>query len=186
MVHISATMFLTLDGVMEAPHLWHPAYVSDESLAVLAGQLAGATAMLLGRRTYEEFAGYWPHQPDDVPLAGATNGIRKYVLSRTLGNPGWGDTTVLGEGVRAAVRTLAEREERVLVAGSARLVRELLERGLLGELQITLDPLVAGRGRRLFADGAAPVRLELTGSRRLPHGVAHLVYRPAGMAGGHP
>ncbi|GII04387.1 dihydrofolate reductase family protein [Planobispora takensis] len=132
MIHISATMFLTLDGVMEAPHLWHPAYVSEESLAVLAGQLAGATAMLLGRRTYEEFAGYWPHQPDDVPLAAEINGIRKYVLSRTLANPGWGDTTVLGEGVQAAVRTLAEREERVLVAGSARLVRELLDRGLLG------------------------------------------------------
>jgi dihydrofolate reductase len=69
---------------MDSPHLWHPAYVSEESLAMLADQLDDATAMLLGRQTYEDFAGYWPHQSSDVPLADATNGIRKYVVSRTL------------------------------------------------------------------------------------------------------
>lgn len=184
MVHVSASMFLTLDGVMEAPHVWHPAHVSDESMAVLADQMADATAMLLGRRTYEEFAGYWPHQPSGAPLAEATNGIRKYVVSSTLSEPEWADTTVLTGGVAAAVRALARRESRVLVPGSAQLVRGLLREGLLDELRIMLDPLVLGDGRRLFPDGSAPTRLELLDSRRLPNGVIHLVYRPVGGAAG--
>lgn len=179
MVHISASMFLTLDGVMEGPHLWHPPYTSDESLALLDEQLAGATAMLLGRRTYEEFAAYWPYQPKDVPLAEATNAMRKYVVSRTLSRPGWNNTTVLSEGMAAAVRTLADREPAVMVPGSAQLVRELLSEGLLSELRITLDPLVAGHGRRLFPDVGASTRMELIDSRRLPRGVTYLVYRPA-------
>jgi dihydrofolate reductase len=106
---IYASMFLTLDGVMEAPHVWHPAYVSEESRTVLAEQMASATAMLLGRRTYDDFAGYWPYQPSEVPLAHATNSIRKYVVSRTLSAPGWNKTTVLDAGLVAAVRVLKEQ-----------------------------------------------------------------------------
>jgi dihydrofolate reductase len=178
-VHVSASMFLTLDGVMEAPHVWHPAYASDESVAMLADQMANAGAMLLGRRTYEEFASYWPHQHSEVPLADATNSIRKYVVSRTLAKPEWNNTTVLSEGLVAAVRTIAEQESSVLVPGSADLVLGLLRADLLDELRITLDPIVVGHGRRLFPDGCDVTRLELLDSCPFPRGVTHLVYRPA-------
>nr|WP_277750845.1 dihydrofolate reductase family protein [Nonomuraea polychroma] len=177
-VHISASIFLTLDGVMEEPHVWHPPYASQESLALLDEQMANATAMLLGRRTYEEFASYWPHQTNDVPLAEATNAIRKYVISRMLSKPVWDNTTVLTKGMVAAVRTLAGRESSVIVPGSAQLVHGLLRAGLLSELRIMLDPLVVGRGHRLFPEGSALTELQLIDSRRLPRGVTYLVYRP--------
>jgi dihydrofolate reductase len=175
---ICASVFLTLDGVMEAPHAWHPAYASEESLAILADRMGSATAMLLGRRTYEEFAGYWPHQPLGTPLAEATNGIRKYVVSQTLSEPGWANTTVLTGSLATAVRTLKNEEGDVLVPGGAHLVHGLLHEHLLDELHIMLDPIVVGSGRRLFRDGSAMTRLELFDSRDLPHGVTYLVYKP--------
>lgn len=174
MGRIYASMFLTLDGVIEAPHVWHPPYISEESMQVLADQMAGASAMLLGRRTYEDFAGYWPHQSDDVPLAKATNGIRKYVVTRTLASVEWSNTEVVD---LAAVRSVGERHDVVMVPGGAELVRALLGEGLLDELRITLDPVVVGHGRRLFGDGFKK-GLELVEHRCLPHGVMHLVYRP--------
>jgi dihydrofolate reductase len=180
---IYASMFLTLDGVMEAPHVWHPAYVSEESMTMLAEQMAGATAMLLGRRTYEDFAGYWPRQPSEVPLADATNNIRKYVLSNTLSEAAWDKTTVLDGDLVTATRALKEREHSVLVPGGARLVQALLREHLLDELRITLDPIVVGSGRTLFADRSSTTRLQLGDSRRLPHGVIYLAYRPVGTTG---
>lgn len=175
---IYASVFLALDGVMEAPHVWHPAYVSEESMAVLADIMGSATAMLLGRRTYEEFAGYWPHQPREVPLAEATNRIRKYVVSQTLSEPRWANTTVLTGDLTAAIRTLKDEEGDVLVPGGAQLVRGLLHEHLLDELHIMLDPIAVGSGRRLFPEGSAMTRLDLLDARRLPHGVTYLVYKP--------
>ncbi|WP_260729943.1 dihydrofolate reductase family protein [Dactylosporangium roseum] len=180
---IYASMFLTLDGVMEAPQVWHPAYASEESITMLAEQMAGATAMLLGRQTYEDFAGYWPRQPSEVPLADATNNIQKYVLSRTLSEAGWNKTTVLDGDLVEVVRTLKEQEHSVLVPGSAQLVRGLLHEHLLDELRITLDPIVVGSGRRLFPGGSPTTRLELRDCRPLPHGVIYLVYRPVRATG---
>jgi len=179
---VYASMFLTLDGVMEAPHVWHPAYVSEESMAQLAAQIDGVTAMLLGRRTYEDFAGYWPHQPSEVPLADATNSIRKYVISQTLDAAAWNNTTVLNGDIVEAVRGLKEHEGDILVPGGARLCRLLLRERLLDELRITLDPIVVGRGRRLFADASPETRLELLTCRELPRGVTYLVYRPLAAA----
>ncbi|GAA3381794.1 dihydrofolate reductase family protein [Cryptosporangium minutisporangium] len=175
---ICASVFMTLDGVVEAPHVWHPAFVSEESLAALSDQLTDATAMLLGRRTYEEFADYWPDQPSDVPLADATNSIPKYLVSRTQPAAQWNNTTVLDAGLVAAVRAVKERERSVLVPGGAQLIRGLLREHLLDELRITLDPVIVGSGHRLLVDGLPQTRLELLDVRRLPHGVTYLVYRP--------
>lgn len=184
MVHISASVFLTLDGVMEAPHVWHPPFVSGKSLAILEQQLATADALLLGRRAYEEFAYYWPQQPESMPLAAATNGIRRYVVSRHLTDPSWGDTRVLATGLTEGVRQLAERESdllagresRVLAVGGIELIRGLLRAGLVDDLRIMLDPQVVGAGRRLFTGGFRLPRLELVEAQPLPHGVLHLVY----------
>ena len=150
---------------------------------MLADQMAGATAMLLGRRTYEDFAGYWPRQPSEAPLADATNSIRKYVLSKTLSEAGWDKTSVLAGDLVAAVRGLKEQEHSVVVPGGARLVQGLLHEHLLDELRITLDPIVVGSGRRLFPEGLPTTRLELRDCRRLPHGVIYLVYRPVSSPG---
>src|SRR5262249_29754481 len=140
---------------------------------------------LLGRRTYEDFAGYWPHQRGDIPLADATNGIRKYVISQTLTAAAWNNTTVLNGDIVAAIRGLRKDEGDILVPGGARLVRLLLRQRLLDELRITVDPVVLGRGRQLFPEGSPDIvetRLELLDRRELPLGVSYFVYRPLDSA----
>jgi dihydrofolate reductase len=172
-----SSTFLTLDGVMSDPHVWHPAYASDESVTLLAEQLDAADAMLLGRRTYEGFAAYWPHQDDSVPLARRTNEMPKHVVTSGRGPLTWTGATVVEGDLVTAVRRLAADHD-LLVPGGAVLLRSLLAAGVLDEMRFYLDPLVAGRGVRLFADGAAPTRLELVDRRPLPKGVEYLAYRP--------
>lgn len=173
-----STTFLTLDGVMADPHVWHPAYASDEALDQLDGQVRAAGALLIGRRTYEEFAAWWPHQPDDAPLARTTNAIRKEVVTSTLDHLDWHNAHLAGPDPVAAARRATEAHGEVAVPGSATLVRALLAAGLIDEVRITLDPYVAGRGLRLFEDGGPEVRLALVEQRSLPHGVQYLAYRP--------
>jgi dihydrofolate reductase len=182
---LHSTNFLTLDGVVSDPHVWHPAYASDESLALLGAQLDAADGMVLGRRTYEELASYWPQQGDDVPLARRTNAMPKHVVTSTLASVDWTGAAIVpvaGADVVDAVRRLAQAHGDLLVPGSITLTRALLAGGLLDGLRFYLDPLVAGHGERLFAPGAgAPeVRLELVDRVDLPHGVVYLAYRPVG------
>jgi dihydrofolate reductase len=190
---LCSTTFLTLDGVMSDPHVWHPAYASDESLALLGEQLDAADALLLGRRTYEGFAAYWPDQDDTVPLARRTNEIPKLVVTSSREPLAWTGASVLegqkgeeGEegGPMSAVERLKD-EHDVLVPGGAVLLRSLLAAGLLDEMRFYIDPLVLGRGERLFAASEAlpTVRLALIDQRPLPNGVQYLAYRPAR---GHP
>jgi dihydrofolate reductase len=173
-----SSTFLTLDGVMSDPHLWHPAFSSDESMALLADQMDEADALLIGRRTYDEFSSWWPRQDDSVPLATRTNEIQKYVLSGTLASPVWQPTTVVdGADLAGLVTRLRDAHRSVAVAGSASVVRALLAAGLLDEVRIYLDPVVLGSGAKLF-DGSEPtVGLELVAHRALPHGMQFLTYR---------
>ena len=173
-----SSTFLTLDGVMSDPHIWHPAYSSDESLALLAEQMDEADAMLIGRTTYEELSSWWPDKDDSVPLAARTNAMTKYVVSRTLTSVDWnGSSVVDGDDLPGVVERLNATHDSVAVNGSARLVRALLAAGLLDEVRIYLDPLVLGTGLRLF-DGTVPTTgLELVHQRSLPHGMQFLVYR---------
>jgi dihydrofolate reductase len=176
---IISSHFVTLDGVIGSPEQWHPAFASAASMDVLLAQVARVDGLLLGRRTYEEFAAYWPRQGDDVPAAKETNAIRKYVVSSTLNNPDWGPAEVLaGDPVRS-VNALNERGLTLFLTGG-RLTRTLLAAGMIDEVQFYLDPFVAGDGLRLFAGFQAQARLELTQCTRLPNGVLHLVYRGAG------
>lgn len=174
---IFATNFITLDGVIGSPERWHPAFTSPESMAVLLEQMARSDGMLVGRRTFEEFASWWPHQGDDVPVAPETNAMRKFVVSASLTEPSWGPTEVLTGGPVAAAEELNRRGLTVMLPGSARLTRTLLSAGLIDEMQFYLDPLVLGDGLRLFDDLAGQSRFELVDITRLPHGVLFLVYR---------
>jgi dihydrofolate reductase len=182
---------VTLDGVMQAPGRadedtrdgfehggWAAPY---QAMASLMAERSGRTgAMLLGRRTYEDFAGFWPRQSDN-PYTEVLNNTRKYVASRTLEEPlPWVNSTLLHGDAAEAVAKLREQEEGDLVVlGSGDLVDSLMRADLVDEYAVLIHPLVLGSGRRLFADGGAFASLELVESTTTSTGVVIAIYRPA-------
>lgn len=175
---IVAGLFVSLDGVVEAPERWHFPYLSEEMGAAVGGMYAEADTLLLGRVTYEAFAAVWPHQTGE--MADAINGIAKVVASRTLNRVEWSNSTLIEGDAIAAVKELKERPGgAIAVTGSVSLVRALLAAGLLDELRLLVHPLVVGTGMRLFPDGTPPVPLALARSAAFANGVLDLTYRPA-------
>lgn len=175
---ITAGLFISLDGVVEAPETWHFPYLNEEMGQAVGSQMEAADGMLLGRRTYEEFASYWPHQdPEKEPLAQSMNSAAKYVVSTTLSEPAWQNTQVISLADLAALK---ERPGGNLsVVGSATLVVSLLREGLLDELNLLLHPIVVGSGRRLFDDAREQIPLRLTTSATFSTGVLNLTYTRA-------
>jgi dihydrofolate reductase len=177
---IVAGLFVSLDGVMEAPEKWHFPYFNDEMGAEVGAQMEGADTLLLGRRTYEEFASYWPHQGSDVEMADFMNGIPKLVVSNTLKALDWQNSTLISGDVAGALRQLKQQPGKNLsITGSATLVRSLLRDNLLDELNLLVHPLVVGSGKRLFQDVGAQVPLKLANSTTFSTGVLSLKYVPA-------
>ncbi|MGW5264025.1 dihydrofolate reductase family protein [Microbispora sp. NPDC004025] len=175
---VVAGLFVSLDGVVEAPETWHFPYLNEEMGAAVGQMYAEADTLLMGRVTYEAFAAVWPHQTGE--MADAINGIRKLVASSTLTTAGWAGTALIGGDVVAAVKEVKEQPGgTIALAGSISLVRALLRAGVLDELRLLVHPLVVGTGRRLFPEDAAPVPLELTRSTAFTTGVLDLTYRPA-------
>jgi dihydrofolate reductase len=177
---VVGSLFLSLDGVMEAPETWHFPYFNDEMGAVIGQAIASSDAFLLGRRTYEEWAAFWPGQSsEDNPMAQAINTTPKFVASTTLDEVSWENSTLLKGNVAEAVSQLKRQPGKdISISGSATLVRSLLADGVLDELRLMIHPLVVGRGRRLFEDGAAQMPLELVESQTFTTGVLNLTYRP--------
>ncbi|MFB9309915.1 dihydrofolate reductase [Agromyces hippuratus] len=174
---ITAELFASLDLVVEAPETWHFPWVGEEMLAEVAREQGEASALLLGRRTYEVFADSWPNRGDEVPLARRLNAMPKLVVSSTLDSPTWRNTEVTGFDELAAHK--ASGEGRITVAGSIRLVEALIAGGLLDELRLLTHPVVLGQGRRLFDTYDGPrADLELVESRMLERGVQLTVHRP--------
>ncbi|MFC0864928.1 dihydrofolate reductase family protein [Sphaerimonospora cavernae] len=175
---IVAGLFISLDGVVEAPETWHYPYLNEEMGAAVGQMYAEADTLLLGRVTYEAFAAVWPHQTGE--MAEAINGIRKLVASTTLTEVGWTNAALIEGDVVAAVKELKERPgSTISVAGSISLVRALLGAGLLDELRLLVHPLVVGAGQRLFPDDTTPVPLKLARSTAFTTGVLDLTYQPA-------
>src|SRR5215213_5374603 len=141
-----------------------------------------ADAFLFGRRTYEIFAPYWGAMADSAnPIAKALNTQPKYVVSTTLSDPQWADTTVLSGDVAAAIGELkAKPGGELQVHGSGALVRWLLANDLVDEMTLLVCPVVVGQGTRLFPDAGPDVALDLVESRATPRGVTIQVYRPTG------
>ena len=138
-------------------------------------------ALLLGRRTYEIFAGYWPQAPQEMPFTGLLNGVAKYVASRTLADPlAWQGSTLLTGDLAESVNAVKERHDEVHVIGSLDLVQSLLEGGLVDRVNLWLYPLVLGSGKKVFGDGAVPTALRLTESATHPNGTLQLTYETAG------
>jgi dihydrofolate reductase len=174
---LTSSLFISLDGVIEAPETWHFPYFNDQMGAAVGELMGGAEATLLGRRTYEEFAGYWPNADPGDPMTAAMNGARKFVVSRTLTEATWENSTVVTGDV-AAELTKLKADTRLGTTGSATLVRWLLEQGLVDELHLLVHPIVVGHGKKLFTDGAT-VPLKLVSSTTFDTGVLHLVYAGA-------
>jgi len=176
-----STMFISLDGVVSDPRVWHPRFMSEQSMAMLAEQLEAAEAMLLGRRTFNDFASYWPAQDDGVPLARRTNEIPKFVVTSGSRLVEWANSSMVGADPAAVAMRLKENYARIMVAGGAMLVRSLLAGGVLDEMRFYLDPIVLGRGERLFDGGLSEVSFRLADRRDLPNGVQYLAYRPGSV-----
>jgi dihydrofolate reductase len=174
---IVAGLFISLDGVVEAPDQWHFPYFNDEMGAAVQSMMDSSEAMLLGRRTYEEFAAYWPNSTDD--FAHRMNGTPKYVVSNTLTAAAWQNSTLIsGDVVKELTRIKEEPGGNLSITGSGTLVRSLLREGLLDELHLLMHPIVVGTGKHLFDDGPQ-VPLRLADSRAFSTGVLDLTYEPA-------
>ena len=192
---LTATMMVSVDGVYQGPGGpdedrrdgfdrggWVAPFFDEETGQFVTSVFERADALLLGRRTWEIFEGYWPHHDEGDPVSHGINVLPKYVPSTTLREPGW-NTNVISADVEAAVRDLKEKPGRELqVHGSGELLRWLLERDLVDELVLQVYPVVVGAGRRLFPEQGQSHSLALVESRATPSGVSRQTYRPAGRA----
>ena len=144
-------------------------------------QARSMDALLLGRRTYEIFADYWPTAPEEIPFTGLLNRVPKYVASRTLAGPlTWQGSTLVIEDFAESITAVKERHDEVHVIGSLDLVQSLLRFGLVDRLNLWLYPLLLGSGKQVFADGTMPTALRLTESVTYPSGTLQLTYETAG------
>ena len=186
--------FMTLDGVAQSgggpdedrdggfSHGgWHAPYLDPEAGRVMLEGAKTMDALLLGRRTYDVFAGYWPTAPEEMPFTGLLNGVPKYVASRTLTEPlAWQGSTLLAEPIEESVTALKDHHDEVHVIGSLNLVQSLLRFGLVDWLDLWVDPIVLGTGKKVFGDGVPPAALRLIESVNYSQGTLHLTYEPAG------
>ena len=178
---IVASTFLSLDGVMESPGEWQSPYWSDELGEAVGAAMADSDAMLLGRVTYQEFAPAWSsREMADDPGADFMNNTPKYVVSTTLDTVEWNNSTLLtGDLVEEITKLKQQPGKNISISGSAALIQSLMEQDLIDEFQLFVHPVVLGKGKRLFKDGATQKSLQLTESKPLPKGVLVLTYQPA-------
>ncbi len=190
---VSVTEFLSLDGVMQGPGApdedrsdgfahggWHLPYVDDDFMKAATEGMAETGGFLFGRKTYEIMAAHWPSQPDSDPFAAVLNRLPKYVASRTLREPlEWKGSSLIQGDLPAAVAELKEESGGTLVVlGSGELVRTLWEHDLVDELQLMIDPIVLGSGKRLFSQEGPMRRLRLVDSKTTGTGMLITTYVP--------
>ncbi len=177
---IVAGLFISADGVMEAPENWAPPLIDEEVGQYIGSQSAAADVMLLGRVTYETFAQAFMGAKQDDPFAALMTSTPKYVVSATLDTTEWENSTLVSGDIAEQIAKLKEQPEtRIYVNGSPTLVQWLLRQGLLDELWLMLFPVLVGSGRRLFEDDGGQLPLKLTESKTYATGVVSLRYEPA-------
>ena len=186
---------LSLDGVMQAPGRpdedlrggfryggWGIPYADPvEDKMAMEGQSTTSGALLLGRRTYEDFYAVWPKRTDDNPFTEVLNNAQKYVASTTLKEPlAWNNSTLLDRDVPSAVAQIKARPgQDIVVMGSSDLIQTLIKHNLIDRYVLLIHPLVLGSGRRLFTDGGAFAALRLVDTQTTTTGVVIATYRPA-------
>jgi len=185
--------FVTLDGVMQAPGGpeedptggfisggWTVTYWDDMMNTYMSEFMASPYDLLLGRKTYEIFAAYWPNAKDE-PGAGQLNNAKKYVASRTLSKVDWNNSTLLKGDVVQEIRKLKEQDRPELqVHGSSNLIQTLLKHDLIDEFRLLIFPVVIGNGKRLFGQGTLPSGLKLIDTKTSSTGVIVATYEPGG------
>ncbi len=195
MGRLMVTEFMTLDGVAQGPGRpdedreggfahggWQLPVADEESGAVIFDQAKSMDALLLGRKTYEIFADYWPSAPEEIPFTGLLNGVPKYVASRSLTDPlAWEGSTLVADGLEESITALKDRHDEVHVIGSLDLLQSLLSLGLVDRMDLWLYPLLLGSGKKVFAEGTVPTALHLVDSVTYPSGGIHLTYDTAGV-----
>jgi dihydrofolate reductase len=194
MGRIVVTNHVTLDGVMQSPASpqedtsggferggWAPPYNDEVMGAVMAEGMAQEGSLLLGRRTYEHFAAFWPKQTDGNPVTEVLNRKQKYVASTTLAEPlPWENSTLLSSNVPEAVSRLkADLDHDLGILGSGELIRSLMRHDLIDEYLLTIHPLVLGQGRRLFGDDGDYAELRLIDTKPTTTGVVIARYERA-------
>ncbi|MGW1994911.1 dihydrofolate reductase family protein [Embleya sp. NPDC001921] len=182
---ITAGLFISLDGVVEAPETWHFPYYDDEMAAAIANS---ADTLLFGRKTYEIFAGAWPDREaaggDDAGFARMFGDARKIVVSKRKLDFTWRNSEQLdGEFVDAVTALRKEAGGDISMSGSVSIVRQLLDAHLLDELHLFVHPIALRSGMRLFDEADTPIPLRLLSSRAFATGVLHLIYARADSGG---
>jgi dihydrofolate reductase len=180
---IVAGLAISLDGVVEAPSRGNWMLYNDEMGEIIGAGIAQADAILLGRRTYLEFAALWPGMGSDVPMADFMNNTPKYIVSSTLHTLKWANSILLtGDLAEEVAKLKAQPGRSIQIPGSPRLVWSLLRDGLLDELALMVHPIVLGSGMRLFEEMTGRISLKLVDSRTLSTGVVSVTYQPARAA----
>jgi dihydrofolate reductase len=181
---ITAGLFISLDGVVEAPDQWHFPYFNEEMGAAVDATLGAADTVLFGRKTYDSFAGAWPEREaaggEDAGLAKALGDAHKIVVSNQKLEFTWRNSEQLeGDLVEAVTALKNEPGGNIALSGSVSVVRELLAAGLLDELHLLVHPIAVRKGMRLFDEGETPIPLRLISSETFKTGVLNLVYGQA-------
>jgi dihydrofolate reductase len=186
--------FITLDGIMQAPGGpeedptggfkyggWTAGYWDDLLGVVMAEQMAKPFDLLLGRKTYEIFAAYWPYAKGDDPIADKLNGAEKYIASRTLKTLDWNNSKLIKGDIVQEIKKLKEQNGPELqVHGSSNLIQTLLKHDLVDEFRLKIFPITLGIGKRLFGDGTIPASFKLIDSKTSTRGVIVATYERAG------
>jgi dihydrofolate reductase len=186
---IIAGLFTTLDGVFEAPGSgdttlpekrgWSEPYMNQEIGMDILDAMNKSDALLLGRKTYQDFAAFWPSVSGEDPFGKIMNSIPKYVFSNTLDEAAWNNSTLIKGNIAQEISKLKQKSGQSLnITGSGTLVRSLLEYNLLDELQLLVCPIVLGTGKRLFEEGIDTKTLRLVETKPFDSGMVRLSYQP--------
>jgi dihydrofolate reductase len=175
-------LFISLDGVVEAPNEWQFDVFDEDMGNAIAAQMEAEDAILMGRVTYQEFASYWPTSTDE-PFASHINQTPKYVVSTTLNKAEWGNwdqPTLIKANLAKEISKLKKQSgKNITISGSPTLVRSLIQENLLDELQLMIHPVVVGKGKHLFTEDVDLMRLQLVDSKVTGTGVVIVTYQPA-------
>jgi dihydrofolate reductase len=185
---ITAGLFISLDGVVEAPDQWHFPYFNEEMGAAVDATLGAADTVLFGRKTYDSFAGAWPEREEaggeDAGFAKALGDARKIVVSNRKLEFTWRNSEQLaGDLIESVTALKNEPGGNIALSGSVSVVRQLLAAGLLDELDLLVHPIAVRTGMRLFDEGETPIPLRLISSETFETGVLNLAYGPVAATG---
>jgi dihydrofolate reductase len=175
---VTSYLFISLDGVVEAPDQWVRGDLYEDFPPLIAEMITEQDAVVLGRKTYDEWSGFWPGSTIE-PFASFINNTPKYVVSKTLSSVDWSQSSLMARDLADEIAALKRQPGKTIgVHGSISLVQALLTAGLLDELKFTLIPAVVGHGRRLLSREGEPIQLTLDSTQATPSGLQCMVFRP--------